>query len=157
MLIDARQRGVEALTVIGARALEAPPRLPGRSVLLAAVADVSLVGADSPLTDLVHRRLLADGFTPDPDPVTVDVGDRVLHPDVTFSAARICIEVDSLAYHRDQRSIDLDHRKDQAYATAWWRCLRIGWRRHDLDWPGFTAVLEAALAEWPSVWRGRVA
>ena len=72
------------------------------------------------------------------------------------SATRVCIECDSLAYHGDQRSIDLDHRKDQAYASVWWRCLRIGWRRHDLDWSGFTAVLEVALMDWPSVWRGRV-
>ena len=155
LLISARQQGVADPADVIDRALSAAPRVPGRNRLLRAACDVAEVGADSPLTDAVHRRLVADGFTPDREPVTVDVGDRVLHPDITFAAARVCIEVDSLAYHRDQRSIDLDHRKDQAYAAAWWRCLRIGWRRHDLDWPGFTAVLDRALIEWPQVWRAR--
>lgn len=152
MLIAARQRGVVDPAVVIERALAVGPRVPGRNRLLSAAYDVSTVGADSLLTDAVHRRLLADGFSPDPDPAAVDVGDRLLHPDITFAAARVCIECDSLAYHGDQQSIDLDHRKDQGYAAVWWRCLRIGWRRFELDWPGFTGVLRQALTGWPMTW-----
>jgi hypothetical protein len=61
----------------------------------------------------------------------------------------VCIECDSLAHHGSQQAIDIDHRKDQAYAEARWQCLRIGWRRFDTDWTGFVATLRQALDEWP--------
>ncbi|CAN5904230.1 hypothetical protein BH23ACT10_BH23ACT10_17370 [soil metagenome] len=75
----------------------------------------------------------------------------MLHPDITFASAKVCIECDSLAHHQDQRALDLDHLKDQAYAEAGWRGLRVGWRRYDLDWTGFVTVVRHALDEWPKV------
>ncbi|CAN5899215.1 hypothetical protein BH23ACT10_BH23ACT10_03820 [soil metagenome] len=151
LLINARQRGVAEPAEILIRATAAPARVPGRDRLISAAVDVMAVGADSPLSDTVHRRLIADGLRPDDHPVAVDVGGRWLHPDITFAAARVCIECDSLAYHRDQRAIDLDHRKDQSYSAAGWRCLRIGWRRYELDWAGFVSVVRSAVDEWPRV------
>lgn len=152
VLIDGRQRNVLQPADALARAAAAPVRLPGRRRLIAAAIDVDAVGADSVLTDVVHRALIAAGLAPDPHPVTIEVpGGRRLHPDITFADARVCIEVDSLAHHGDQRSIDFDHRKDQAYADVWWRCLRVGWRRADHDMAGFVAAVDRQLVEWPRV------
>ncbi len=151
MLINGRQRQIVLPEQVAERALMSSVRQPGRRRLLSAASDVSKVGADSAFSDAVHRRLITDGLVPDDDPVAVEVGGRRLHPDITFAHARVCIECDSLAHHSDQRAIDLDHRKDQAYGRARWKCLRIGWRRFDRDWPGFVSVVRGALREWPVV------
>jgi hypothetical protein len=151
MLIDARQRSVVDPAEVIERASRSHPRLPGRQRLLAAATDVLTVGADSALSYVVHQRLVADGLKPDPHPVPVVAAGRRLHPDITFVDARVCIECDSLAHHSDQRAIDLDHRKDQAYRLAGWLCLRVGWRRVDLDWSGFSSAVRDALDEWPRV------
>ncbi|MBD0324606.1 MAG: hypothetical protein ICV72_14670 [Aldersonia sp.] len=152
MLIDGRQRQVVSPGDVIARLALLSPRVPGRNRLLWAAHDVDGVGADSVLSDVVHRRLLAAGLTPDRQPVAIDVGGgRHLHPDITFHRSAVCIECDSLAHHRTQRAIDLDHRKDQAYARARWKCLRIGWRRLDHDWDGFARDVRHQLSEWPRV------
>jgi hypothetical protein len=151
LLIDGRQRLVVMPEEVIERAAKSPLRLPGRHRLIAVASDIAGIGADSVLTDLVHRRLVADGFHPDPTPVSITINGRTLHPDITFAGARLSIECDSLAHHGDQRSLDMDHRKDQAYAAAWWRCLRIGWYRYDNDWSGFLTALRHALDEWPRV------
>lgn len=151
LLIDARQRNVVTPAAVIERIASLPSRAPGRDLLLSSAVDVDLVGADSVLSDLVHRRLAAAGLLPDAFPVEVVVDGRHLHPDITFSPAQVCIECDSLAFHRTQQAIDLDHRKDQAYSRARWKCLRIGWRRFDRDWNGFVANVRHALVEWPRV------
>ncbi len=151
LLIDARQLGLVSPEAVIERAMMATSRVPGRGALLAAAIDVSTVGADSVLSDAVHRRLIDAGLVPDDDPVAVDIGRRFLHPDITFARHRVCIECDSLAHHGDQRAIDLDHRKDQAYSRARWKCLRVGWRRLAHDWSGFVAAVRHALDEWPRV------
>jgi hypothetical protein len=152
MLIDARQRRVVEPATVIARIAQVSPRAPGRNRLLRAAFDVDAVGADSALTHEVQRRLLASGLQPDTHPVTVHVGHgRRLHPDITFRDSLVCIECDSLAHHGSQRAIDLDHRKDQAYDEARWKCVRIGWRRLDHDWDGFVTTVRRALDEWPRV------
>lgn len=152
LLIDARQRRVATPAQIMERIADISARVPGRNRLLWAAADVDRVGSDSVLSDVVHRRLQAEGLCPDPYPAPVDVGGRrPLQPDITFAPSLVCIECDSLAHHGSQRAIDLDHRKNEAYAAARWKCIRIGWRRYDTDWPGFVAVLRHALDEWPRV------
>jgi len=45
----------------------------GRRRLLQAVAAVTEVGADTVLSDLVHRRLVAERLSPDPTPTRVTV------------------------------------------------------------------------------------
>jgi hypothetical protein len=152
MLIDARQRRVVEPATVIARIAQLSWRAPGRNRLLRAAFDIDAVGADSVLTHEVQRRLVASGLRPDAHPVAVDVGrGRRLHPDITFAESFVCIECDSLAHHGSQRAIDLDHRKEQAYSEARWRCLRIGWRRMDYDWGGFVTVVRHALDEWPKV------
>lgn len=150
MLIDARQRRVVEPTEVIARVARLPSHVRGRGRLLRAALEVDAVGADSVLTDQVHRRLLDSGLRPDPHPVSIDVGRRRrLHPDITFTPQRVCIECDSLAHHGTQRAIDLDHRKGEAYVAAGWRCFRIGWHRFDRDWHGFVAALLGALERAP--------
>ena len=121
--------------------------VPGSRLLTAVALDVARTGADSILSDLVHRRLVEHGLRPDDVPVPVPIGHqgRVLHPDITFAWAKVGIECDSLAHHGTQRAIDLDHRKDQAYRQVGWDCPRIGWYRYDHDWPGFVRDVEATL------------
>lgn len=156
MLIDARQRRVAEPADVVARIAPLSPQVPGRARLLRAALDVDTVGADSVLTDHVHRRLLDSGLRPDPHPVSVDVGRRRLHPDITFAQERVCIECDSLAHHGTQRAIDLDHRKSEGYTAAGWTCLRIGWRRFDRDWDGFVAAVGHAIDQRPPARRRRV-
>jgi len=132
LLIDARQRNVVTPAQVIERIALLSSRVPGRDRLLRAAVDVDGVGADSVLTDLVHQRLMAEGFLPDPHPAAIEVErGRRLHPDITFARQWVCIECDSLAHHGSQRAIDLDHRKDQSYSRAHWKCMRIGWRRFD--------------------------
>lgn len=150
LLIDARQRGVVTPADVIARAELVSPQAQGRGRLLGAARDVDAAGSDSVLSDLVHRRLLAEGFRPDPHPVAVRADrERRLHPDITFARSFVCIECDSLAHHSTQDAIDIDHRKEQSYRQAQWMCVRIGWRRHERDWAGFTDMLQKALYEWP--------
>jgi len=150
MLIDARQRGVVNPADVITRAVALAPRTPGRGRLLEAAYDVDAVGADSILSDLVHRRLVEEGLQPDPRPVPIQVDPgRRLHPDITFERSSVCIECDSLAHHSTQLAIDLDHRKDEAYSRARWKCLRIGWHRYHNDWDGFVTTVRRELNEWP--------
>ena len=146
MLIDARQRRVVEPAAVISRISSLPWQAPGRGRLLHAAVDVDAVGADSVLTDRVHRRLVTAGLRPDPHPVPVQTrGGRRLHPDITFAARRTCIECDSVAHHSTQRAIDLDHRKTEAYAAARWTCIRIGWHRFDRDWDGFVRAVRNAV------------
>jgi hypothetical protein len=145
LLIDARQRRVAEPSAVAARAL-LNHRVPGAGRLVAAARDVDAVGTDSVFSDAVHRRLLDTGLVPDSHPVPVATpGGRVLHPDITFAVARVCIECDSLGHHGTQRGLDLDHRKEQGYRQAGWNCVRITWRRFDTDWDGFVKDLRLAL------------
>lgn len=143
--IDARQRRIGVPASTGARAL-LHPKVPGSSKVVTAARQVESVGADSALTDAVHRRLIAAGLIPDATSATVTVPTgRILHPDITYARERVSIECDSLGFHGTQRGLDLDHRKDQGYRQALWNCLRIGWYRYENDWDGFERDVRAAL------------
>jgi hypothetical protein len=145
LLIDGHQRRVFEPPNVALRAM-LTPGVPGAHRLIAAVRDVDQVGADSVFSDAVHRRLLDAGLEPDPQPVGVPTpGGRVLHPDITFGAAKVCIECDSLGFHGTQRGLDLDHRKDLAYLRAGWIVIRVGWLRYETDWDGFVRDVRAAL------------
>ncbi|MBW3604233.1 MAG: type IV toxin-antitoxin system AbiEi family antitoxin domain-containing protein [Actinobacteria bacterium] len=146
LLIDARQRLIVEPSQVAARVM-LHPSVPGAQRLIAAARDVDAVGADSVLSDVVHRRLLDAGLVPDSTPIAITTpGGRILHPDITFSAERVCIECDSLGYHGTQRGLDLDHRKDQGYRQAGWNCIRVAWYRFDNDWDGFERDVRLALA-----------
>lgn len=146
LLIDANQRNVTTPSSTAARSL-LHPHITGSPRLVAACRDVDSRGVDSALSDVVHKRLVLSGLPPDPHPAPVTTpSGRVLHPDITFAAARVCIECDSLGFHGTQRGLDLDHRKNHAYRQAGWVCLRIGWYRIEVDWDGFVREVRIALA-----------
>jgi hypothetical protein len=119
--------------------------VPGRRVLLRALEDVASTGADSPFTLRVQRRLERSGFRPDAHPATIETPGRTLHPDITFTAARVAIECDSMLAHSRQRDLAIDHKKDRAYRDAGWVVLRIGWWEFHRRWDGFVADLQRAL------------
>lgn len=143
-LLTAIQKDLATIAGVGARAEEARG-LPGRGVLLRALADLGQADADSPFSHRVLRRVMRDGFRPDPSPVPVPTPGRTLHPDVTFACDRVCLECDGLRFHSSQRDVAIDDRKDRRYRDAGWRCLRIGWWEFERGWNGFTRDLRAAL------------
>jgi hypothetical protein len=127
------------------RRVRAADGFPGAHLVERAVRDALSSGADSPFAHRVHRRLRADGFRPDRAPAIVATADRILHPDITFAPRRVCLECDGLRAHSRQRDLAVDHRKDRAYRSAAWVCLRIGWWEYTHGWPGFVAALRDAL------------
>lgn len=144
-LIDVRQRRIVPPERVAQRA-DAARGMTGRPRLLAAIRDVTATGADSPFTAMVQAALVGAGLRPDPHPVPVPVTGRTLHPDITFAARRVAVECDSLAYHGDQRAIDLDARKHNAYRLSGWTSLRITWRRYQRDLEGFIDEVRRSLA-----------
>lgn len=144
-LIDLRQQRVLDLDDLG-RWLEGSRGARGRPRLLRAVAEVSGSGADSVLTRRVEQALREAGLTPDTYPAVIDIGERVLHPDITFSRHRVAIECDSLGFHADQRALDRDARKHNAYRLSGWTSLRITWLRSRRDLHGFISEVRRTLA-----------
>lgn len=145
VLVTAMQRRLVDGEAIRA-SLDRTRGMPGRRVLLQALDDVTSTGADSPLSLRVVRRLMRDGFRPDPVPAVISTPGRDLHPDATFSPQRVCLECDGLRWHRTPKDLAIDHRKDRAYRRSDWTCLRIGWWEYDHGWNGFLAELRDALA-----------
>jgi hypothetical protein len=146
-LIDLRQQGIVRPDEVAERAGRARG-MTGRPKLLRAVRDVTGTGADSVFTRMVEEALVAAGLPPDPFPAEVPVeGGRMLHPDITYAIRRVAIECDSLAFHGDQRAIDLDSRKHNAYTLARWTVLRVTWMRFQRDRGGFVREVRRALAE----------
>jgi hypothetical protein len=148
-LITAVQRRATSPASVAKRAGDAVG-VPGLQVLQRAVLDVASVGADSPLADQVHRRLLRDGFSPDPHPVPVRCPHRTLHPDITFAGKQVCLECDGLRFHSEQQDVAIDDRKDRSYKAAKWNCFRIGWWEFNHGWEEFTRDLAEALHAAPS-------
>ena len=127
-------------------AIDGARGMPGRPLLRQALEDLRTSDADSPFSHRVVRRLQRHGFRPDRRPVPIETPGRVLHPDVTFSPHRVCLECDGLRWHTTQKDLAIDHRKDRAYRRTDWLCLRIGWWEFDHGWNGFLAELGDALA-----------
>jgi hypothetical protein len=145
VLVTAIQRRLVDTETLRA-ALDRGRGMPGRGVLIRALDDLTLTGADSPLSHRVVRRLMRHGFRPDRRPAVVRTPGRDLHPDATFSPQRVCLECDGLRWHRTQKDLAIDHRKDRAYRKAGWTPIRIGWWEFDHGWNGFLAELREALA-----------
>lgn len=144
LLVTARQARLVTIHDME-QALRAARGVPGLPILRRAVDDILAVDADSPFSDRVHRRLRRDGYRPDQAPATIDVGGRVLHPDITFSRQRVAMECDSMLAHSEQRALMIDGRKDRAYRRQGWEPIRIGPFEYGHDWAGFTRDLDDLL------------
>lgn len=144
-LIDLRQQRIVHPDHVKERA-ERARGMTGRPKLLRAIRDVTGTGADSVFTRITEQLLVLAGLPPDAYPAEVAVEGRSLHPDITYAERRVAIECDSLAFHADQRAIDLDGRKHNAYSLAGWTVLRITWLRYQRDREGFVHEVRRALA-----------
>lgn len=145
-LITATQKGMTTASSIHDRVTQARG-IPGGGVLRRALDDIGATGADSPFSHRVGTRLLRGGLHPDPSPVPVATPGRTLHPDITFCERKVCIECDGLRWHRTQKDLSVDHRKDRRYREAGWVCFRIGWWEFDHAWTAFSHDLRTALGE----------
>lgn len=143
-LIDLRQRRLLELDALRTY-LVGLAGMTGRPRLLRATDEVDAHGADSVFTAMVMDALLGASLEPDPVPCEVVTRRRVLHPDITFAARRVAIECDSLGFHADQRALDTDARKHNAYRLAGWTVLRVTWLRFHRDRAGFVTEVRQAL------------
>lgn len=145
LVIDALQRrrvSLAALVAVCHRVRSAPGRCRFRQVLL----EVDRDRCDSVLAYAVRRGLRAAGLHPDPGPVALPAGDRVLEIDVAFSAFEVGIECDGFAYHSSRAQLDRDtRRRNRVAAYTTWTILHITWDRLERDWAGFLAELRAVL------------
>lgn len=152
LIIDARQRRLVELDQIERRLSSMGP-VPGRGVARRLVWELSPVRCDSVLEDLTRRQLRDAGLPPpDPAPVPVHAGGRMIHVDIGWPEAKVGIEVDGFAYHASRRDLDRDHRRANALALAGWIILRVGWDRLERDPAAFTDEVGRLLAK---VWSDR--
>ena len=91
--------------------------------LLAAAVD----GGESAAERLLVRHLRRAGVTG--WVLALPLGPHTI--DLAFPAARVAIEVDGWAWHRDAARFAVDRRKGNAIVRAGWDLLRFTW--HDLD------------------------
>lgn len=145
LVIDALQRrkvSTAALVAVCHRIRSAP----GRRRLRLVLHEVDRDRCDSVLAFAVRRRLRAEGLSPDPGPVALPAGDRVLEVDVAFSTFEVGIECDGFAYHSNRTQLDRDNRRRNRVAVhTCWTILYLTWDRLEDDWEGFLWELRTVL------------
>lgn len=139
LLIDGRQRRLLDLAAVVERASTMGTRR-GLSQLRRLAWELDGERCDSILEYRLRARLHAvPGLpAPDPGPVAVDVGGRVLHVDIGWSAYAVGIEADGFGSHSERDSLEVDARRHNALERAGWRILRAGWSAVG---PGFDDLL----------------
>jgi very-short-patch-repair endonuclease len=65
--------------------------------------------------------------------------------DLAFPAARVLVEVDGWAYHRDLPAFRRDQGRQNALVLAGWTVLRVNWHDLEADSTGVLATVRAAL------------
>jgi very-short-patch-repair endonuclease len=102
-------------------------------------------GARSEAERRVHR-LLSDagvgGWFADHRLVLPGYGVAVA--DLAFPAARVIVEIDGWAYHRDLPAFRRDHARQNALVLAGWTVLRVNWHEIEGDPVGVLAMVTAA-------------
>ena len=102
----------------------------GTEALRAVVDD--LAGGDSDLEARWLRALTSCGLRPAAFQHQLVVAGRVYVLDFAWPGARVGVEVDGWAFHRDRFTWDRDHDKANAYLEAGWRVVSVTSRtRHD--------------------------
>lgn len=76
---------------------------------------------------LAHRALREAGITGWQANRRLELGDRVVYPDVVFPAQRLILEFDSWEHHRDFATFVADRQRDVVLQLAGWRVLRFTW------------------------------
>lgn len=102
-------------------------------------------GARSEAERRVHRLLRDAGVTgwlADHRVTVPRVGVAVL--DIAFPAARVVVEVDGWAYHRDLPAFRRDHARQNALVLAGWTVLRVDWHALEADPDAVLEMITAA-------------
>jgi len=95
----------------------------------------------------LHRLLRAAGVTgwlADHRVVVPGYGVALL--DLAFPGARVLVEVDGWAYHRDLPAFRRDQGRQNALVLAGWTVLRVNWHDLEADPDGVLATIRAAVA-----------
>lgn len=144
-LVDrALQRGATTLAALR----EAQARRSGRpgTELVRTLLVLAAGGARSEAERIAHRCLRAGGITgwvADVEVVLPGYGRAVL--DVVFADARLVIEIDGWAFHRDQHAFVRDEARQNALTVAGWTVLRTNWFELTRDPAAFLAAVRAVL------------
>ncbi|GAA4926178.1 uncharacterized protein DUF559 [Actinomycetospora succinea] len=104
-------------------------------------------GARSEAERRAHRLLRDAGVTgwlADHRVAVPGYGVAVL--DIAFPAARVVVEVDGWAYHRDLPAFRRDHARQNALVLAGWTVLRVDWHALEADPAGVLATITSATA-----------
>jgi very-short-patch-repair endonuclease len=65
--------------------------------------------------------------------------------DLAFPAARVVVEIDGWAYHRDLPEFRRDHARQNALVLAGWTVLRVDWHALEADPDAVLATIRAAV------------
>ena len=79
----------------------------------------------------------------------VDTGNAVIEVDCLWREAKLIVELDSRAFHRDIRAFERDRERDRMLTTNGWRVIRLTWRQLHADERAVVADLCAALRGVP--------
>lgn len=111
--------------------------------LLALAAGGARSEAERRLHALLRSAGIA-GWVADHPVVLPGYGPAVL--DIAFPQARVLVEVDGWAYHRDLPAFRRDQERQNALVLAGWTVLRVNWHALEGDPAGVLAMITAATA-----------
>jgi len=104
-------------------------------------------GARSEAERRTHRLLHDAGVTGwFADHRLVIPGHGVAVADLAFPTARVLVEIDGWAYHRDLVAFRRDHARQNALVLAGWTVLRVDWHVIEADADGVLAMITTAVA-----------
>lgn len=103
---------------------------------------VAASGGRSEAEKLVHRLMHSHGISG----WSTQVKSCGYDIDVAFVTARVVIEIDGWAFHRDSARNSRDMKRQNALANAGWRVLRFDWHRLTNDPDGVVADIRAAIS-----------
>jgi very-short-patch-repair endonuclease len=117
------------------------------SVTVARLLALAAGGARSEAERRTHRLLRTAGVTgwlADHRICVPGYGAAVL--DLAFPAARVLVEIDGWAYHRDLPAFRRDQDRQNALVLAGWTVLRVNWHRLEADPDGVLGMITEAAA-----------
>jgi very-short-patch-repair endonuclease len=111
------------------------------------LAETAVTGSLSEAEDLFHHLMHAarlDGWTPN---ATITVDGRILGvADVLFEAAKVVVEIDGWAAHRDRQAFQRDRTRQNGLVAAGYLVLRFTWEDLSVRPAYVVATVRAALA-----------
>lgn len=113
-------------------------RFPGRGRIRALVESLTPDGSESGFEHRVRRRLVSDGFRPDPVQAVVRTASRERRIDIPWHAFRVGIECHSFRYHGVREAFEEDaDRRNELAADGDWQILELTWRTFEQRWEPF--------------------